>query len=212
MRTAVIPSAGRPCLEQAVDAIYDQVDVVIVIDNDHAHEYLVKYIGDPKVWRFLCDTKLNVSHWWNEGLNLAQYRNRREETWDVAVLNDDAIVPPGWFEHVAGPMRRYGAVAGCSGDHDVIQRTAQAVPLDMRMQGYAFVLAGEAALVADEKFHWYCGDDDLDWRAREAGGMVMVRGEPVQHLFPNGQVTPEIHELIAKDMESFVNKWGRRPW
>ena len=80
------------------------------------------------------------------------------------------------------------------------------------MQGFAFIVAGETGIRADEQFAWYCGDDDLEWRLSASGGVVVIPGFPVQHLHPNAQVTPEIHELIAKDMQSFVDKWGTRPW
>lgn len=44
------------------------------------------------------------------------------------------------------------------------------------------------------------------------GGMVMIPGLHVNHLYPNQQVTPEMQGLIAQDMQLFVDKWGQRPW
>lgn len=80
------------------------------------------------------------------------------------------------------------------------------------MQGFAFILAGERGLRADEQFVWYCGDDDLGRRAAMEGGMVMVPGFHVNHLYPNGQITHELAGAIAGDMQRYVDKWGGRPW
>jgi hypothetical protein len=85
-------------------------------------------------------------------------------------------------------------------------------PLETRMQGFAFILAGELGLRADEQFVWYCGDDDLGRRAAIAGGMVMVPGFHVNHLYPNGQVNDELAAAIPGDMQRYVDKWGGRPW
>jgi hypothetical protein len=122
------------------------------------------------------------------------------------------MVPPEWFHDVSAWMRENGAAAGCQGPRTLVQYSPVAVPLDQRMQGFAFILAGEKQLRADEGFHWWAGDDDLDWRSREAGGMAMLSGPPVQHLYPNGQVNSELQARIALDMQYFVDKWGRRPW
>ena len=135
--------------------------------------------------------------------------------YDVAIINDDVIVPEGWFDAVAGKMREFKAAAACSGGTTgmpVFHTHSGPVPLHTRMQGFAFILAGESGLRADEQFRWYCGDDDLGWRAAGVGGMVMIPGFPVNHLYPNQQVTPEIQVLIAEDMQRFVDKWGQRPW
>jgi hypothetical protein len=42
------------------------------------------------------------------------------------------------------------------------------------------------------------------------GGMVMVPGFHVNHLYPNGQ--PDLHDNIPYDMQRYVDKWGGRPW
>lgn len=209
MRFAVIPSNGRPCLADSVDAIADQVDRVIVVstgDTMWLNRDVARVLTTPQ--------NPNISRWWNYGLASAarQAKVDRAPEWDVAVLNDDAIVPPGWMQGVLDAMNRGGAVAGCSGNHDVVLRSAEAVPLDMRMQGFAFVLNGERGVRANEDLHWYFTDDHIDWESRKAGGMAMVSGYPVEHLYPNGQLTPELHEQIARDAQTFVDIHGKRPW
>lgn len=208
----MIPSNGRECLDDCIEAIQQQVDQVIVIDTGKAYERLGNFNHHQSIIRMPCSVPNNISHWWNEGLNLAQSLNHDVELWDVAIVNDDAIVPPGWFEAVATGMRARQAAAGCSGQHDITWRTADPVPLDMRMQGFAFILAGEEELRANEDLHWYFTDDYIDWESRKLGGMTMVNGWPVEHRHPNGQLTHELAALIPQDAERFQALYGKRPW
>jgi hypothetical protein len=213
MRYAVVPSNGRACLTDCIHKIYDQVDRIIVIDTGEAWCRLEP--GDPKIWRMACDTPNNISHWWNEGIYLAEHfqmYHMIEGPWEVGIINDDALVPPDWFANVAGHMRDVDAVAGCSGGHDVIQTEAVAVPLDQRMEGFAFILAGEHGLHANEKLHWYFSDDYIDWEARKGGGMAMFKGSRVEHLYPNRQLSSALAAQTAVDAQTFVDIYGRRPW
>lgn len=211
MRFAVIATNGRDCFGDSFRAISSQVDHVYVTETaDGTHERMAAQ-GVKRDYVDYFTTHMNISRWWNRGLERADRRNW-DDTWEVAIVNDDCIVPDGWMEAVCSGMRQRQAVAGCSGAHDITLRVPEPVPLDMRMQGFAFVLAGEKQLRFDEQLTWWCGDDDMDWRSREAGGMSMIRGFPVQHLYPNGQMTPELHVQVAGDMQRFVDKWGRRPW
>lgn len=217
-RYAVIPSNGRDCLWDCLEAIGPQVSMSFIV-----------YTGNDMFKRgrpFPTNTMLvhegpedpNISRWWNEGLSAVEDVILKADPgptkWDVAVLNDDAIVPEGWFDAVAGTMRQMGVAAACSGGYGmpVLHTQDQAPPLATRMRGFAFILAGELGLRADEQFVWYCGDDDLGRRAAVAGGMVMVPGFHVDHLYPNGQLTPELHAAIAGDMQRYVDKHGGRPW
>jgi hypothetical protein len=137
--------------------------------------------------------------------------------WDIAILNDDAIVPPGWFDAVSEVMRVFDASAGCSDPDGTLRapihhRKVGPVGLDRRLVGYAFILRGEHNIRANEDLHWYFTDDHIDYAAREEGGTVMVPGFPVQHLHPNGQMTPELSARIAVDAQNFKDRWGIMPW
>ena len=220
-RYAVIPSNGRDCLWGSVEAIAPQVDWVYVIFTGEFMQPLWaagKKFPDNLSIGFWGADDPNISRWWNKGLDLAEYdparKPSRSPKYDVAVLNDDAIVPEGWFDAVAGTMRQMGVAAGCSGGYGmpVLHTQNQAPPLATRMQGFAFILAGELGLRADEQFVWYCGDDDLGRRAATAGGVVVVPGFHVNHLYPNGQVNEELAAAIPGDMQRYVDKWGERPW
>lgn len=217
-RYAVIPTNGRECVTDCIDAILPQVDHVIAVCTAPRMRGMTSWYD--KIYKVYNEGPLNISSWWNWGLDrvvisLNEDFEEKPAKWDVAILNDDVIVPEGWFDAVAGKMRDMRAVAACSGGTagmPVFHTHSGPVSLDTRMQGFAFVLAGESGLRADEQFRWYCGDDDLGWRAAGQGGMVMVPGFHVNHLYPNQQVTPEMQVLIAEDMQRFVDKWGQRPW
>lgn len=216
-RYAVIPTNGRECLTDCVDAIIKQVDRVIYVCT--ARQARGKNSWYDQVIKLNDEGPLNISRWWNQGLEFVTPKGHFTPDvptkWDVAIINDDVIVPEGWFDAVAGKMRDMRAAAACSGGAGgmpVLHTHAGPVSLDTRMQGFAFVLAGESGLRADEQFRWYCGDDDLGWRAAAVGGMVMIPGFHVNHLYPNQQVTPEMQGLIAEDMQRFVDKWKTRPW
>jgi hypothetical protein len=218
-RYVIIPSNGRECLRQAVDAIAPQVDRITIIRTDRTTLGWEQYITDRCGVLTEVDQGINISRWWNAGLDFYGEHwhglHGEGDKYDVAILNDDTIVPEGWFDAVAGQMRDKRAAGASSGSPigmPILHRHSGPRPLDQRMQGFAFIVAGETGIRADEQFAWYCGDDDLEWRLSAGGGVVVIPGFPVQHLYPNGQVTPEIHELIAKDMQSFVDKWKTRPW
>jgi glycosyltransferase involved in cell wall biosynthesis len=208
-RIAVIPTRNRTAvLKLCVEAISNQADAVIVVDNGDV-DPVIDY--ETAVIRFDKQPP-NLSHLWNLGLGGAQIMGA--PIWDVAILNDDAIVPEGWFDAVATKMREMRAAAACSGGYTmpVLHTQPGPVGLATRMQGYAFVLRGELGLRANEDLHWYFTDDYLDWESRKLGGMVMVPGFHVQHLYPNQQMTPELHEQVARDAQTFVDLYGMRPW
>jgi hypothetical protein len=204
-----------------MQAILPQVDTVLMIWNSKrecdwpaSDRVLTIYTSAPM------DPGINISAWWNRGLDHARILAGRlsdymPPRWDVAILNDDAIVPEGWFTAVAGKMRDMKAAAACSGGNgpmSVFHTHPGPVGLDTRLQGFAFVVAGELGLRANESLKWYFTDDWMDWESRKLGGMVMIPGFHVEHLHPNGQLTPEIHAQIAQDAQTFVDIYGMRPW
>jgi len=218
-RFAVIPTNGRACLKDCLMAIAPQVDSTILVytvpwqDGEvrpHPHfGVALRDVGSP-----------NISRWWNEGLDICtQVMDMTEGDtpgrYDVAILNDDVIVPPGWFDAVSDGMRMYECAAACSGapnSSPVLLQRPGPVPLHTRLQGFAFILAGEKGIRANEELRWYFSDDYIDWRARELGGMVMVPGHSVNHLYPNEQMTGELHQFSAEDAAKFKEIWGVMPW
>jgi hypothetical protein len=226
-RLAVVPSNGRDCLKDCLMALQPQVDYLVII-------YTVPYRDGelrPAQGKGIAVRDLrgpNVSRWWNQGIITAERAvylipklgagdasALRKLKWDIAIINDDVIIPSGWFDAVSEKMRELGAAAGCSGgrgQHSILHTQPGPVDLTTRMQGFAFMLAGEKGMRANEDLRWYFSDDYLDWEARKQGGMVMIPGFHVEHLHPNGQMSPELQEMSAEDAGKFKSLYGAMPW
>lgn len=213
---AIIPTNGRECFFDCLEAVAKQVDRVYVVEGGPDAIYL-----DPQAhhidFSVVREPELNISRWWNIALSLIADRVRGQVSkWNVVILNDDAIIHQDWVGEVGRRMRDLGAAAACSGNPGPIPALhTQPGPVDLatRLQGFAFMLAGEKGVRANEQLKWYFSDDHVDWLSRQQGGVLSIPGYPVKHLYPNGQVTPEIQEQIARDAEAFSAYWGGlRPW
>lgn len=220
-RVAVIPARDRhDMLDDCINSVVDQVDRIIVIDN------LSRPPIDPDPWHdkvFAVRAPIdppNISTLWNIGIVLADYVARRSGTteWDIAVLNSDVVVPPGWIDTLSTAMRSTTAVLAYPDQHggqrQILHTKAEPIDLRQRITGYAFMLRGEAGLRLDESMAWWASDDDIDWVAREQGGALLVPGIPVEHRAPNISTNerPELAAQAGRDMETFRQKWGRTPW
>jgi GT2 family glycosyltransferase len=220
-RAAVIPTRNRhDMLADCITSVVDQVDQVIVIDN------LSSPPIDPEPWHgkvgvvSLPIDPPNISTLWNVGLALADANAHRHgaEQWDIAVLNSDVTIPAGWIDTLSTAMRATTAVLAYPDQHDgtrqILHTKAEPIDLRQRITGYAYLLRGETGLRLDENLAWWFGDDDLDWRAREQGGALLVPGLAVEHRCPNGSMyeRPELQEQAGQDRSTFEAKWGRTPW
>jgi hypothetical protein len=228
MRYAVIPTRNRPGdLADCVAAIWPQTDEIIIIDNgDPAVDPGGGYRSAPEATLVIGEPTQppNLSRLWNLGLrachdNYTGQRPAGMNTWQIAVLNDDAIVPDGWMDACCDALAETGAAAACSDPYGILTEPlvhTEPGPVDLRTRlcGWAFVLRGETGLLADEDLRWWYGDDMLDWRARELGGTVVIPGYPVQHRYPNASTTasPALAAQAALDRETFIAKWGQAPW
>lgn len=223
-RAAVIPTRDRhQMLADCVDSVYGQVDVVYIIDNGSVPPI------DPDRWPRDGETFVgvacveldppNISTLWNCGLALADSAARAAApwAWDIAVLNSDVVVPPGWVDTLSEAMRDTHAALAFPDQHggteQILHTKPGPVPLTQRITGYAFMLRGEAQLRANESLHWWYGDDDLDWHARILGGSLLVPGIPVTHRDPDGSLRdrPELRDQAAADRRTFTTMWGRTP-
>lgn len=218
-RYAVIPTTGRGCFYEALAAIQPQVDRTFVIwAPPEAVEPPPMVSFDGSVVTFDVDsaTKRNLSRWWNIGIDEAKYTARTSgaDRWEVAVLNDDAIVPEDWFERVASRIRQMKVAAGSMGAVPMPILHTHPAPTELykRMQGFAFILAGELGIRADESLEWWCGDNDIDMQARLKGGTIIIPDTGVKHLFPDQSTVGELAERTGVDMQRFIDKWGWRPW
>jgi hypothetical protein len=234
-RIAVVPTHNRPReLARLLDALAPQCHVVVVIDNASTPPVNLSrwhWTGDPDgpdlrgmVQHLIRDEEQppNLSRLWNVGLNFAQWwawADVEPEPFDVAVLNDDAVPPPGWWDAVSGAMREHRASAASADPFDQMMAGELRVwfadaPMSVgtRLAGWAFMLPGEDGMRADERFRWLAGDDDLSYRARLARGLVHVGGVPVLNTGENTSTVGVLAEQGARDMQMFVDIHGRRPW
>lgn len=212
-RYAIIVTRDRPeAYAACVAAIEPQIDDIVTIT--HGPDAVGYCTGVPV--RYHPDAP-NISAMWNLGLDLLT-EAFPDRAYDVAVLNDDAVVPPYWFDHIAGPMGFADAAAGCVDQHHrltvpILHRTPAPVDLHERLTGYAFILDGTKGIRANEEMRWWYSDDWIDWEARTRGGTIVVPGEPVTH--PSGGGTALVGDLARwaeEDRQKFIDNWGKAPW
>lgn len=217
-RAAVIPARDRhDMLDDCINSVIDQVDRIIILDNGSVPPI------DPGPWHgkvgvvSLPIDPPNISTLWNVGIALAD-ANSPTDAWDIAVLNSDVVVPPGWIDTLSTAMRSTTAVLAYPDQHGgqqhILHTKAEPIDLRQRITGYAFMLRGEHGQRFDEDLAWWYGDDSADWTAREQGGALLVPGIPVEHRAPNVSTheRPELLEQTGRDRATFEAKWGRTPW
>lgn len=210
-------------LDRLVRLLNEQVDALVIVDNVSNPPVLrrdVQRVADE------CDVQVvtyyphppNLYEMWNVGfLEADEWAARAGQShYDVAVLNDDATVPLGWFDAVAHALRRTGAAAASS---DVLGsrqypelHTAPGGSITERMCPWAFVVRGELKLRADESFGWWWGDTDFEWRCRQSGGVIVVPGFTCANTLANSTTVGPLAEQAGRDRETFARRWGACPW
>lgn len=213
---AVIPSGQRPdCLANLIHDLVESGGVrIVIVDTGYDR---IK-ISHPNVTVLQDHGPINIQRWWNTGLkHVYGLQAGSDAEFTVAVLNDDLRVPPGFVEQLDRNLNLDGRCAAACPAPGL--RTMGWVIVDQgtvspRMTGFAFALRGSLKLLADEQFVWWYGDNDLDWRARQLGGVIHVGGawDGFQHLHPSSTTVGELAEQAGRDRETFVAKWGRTPW
>jgi hypothetical protein len=212
-RYAIVPTRNRPArLLALVYALSDQCDHIVVLDNASdppVDAAKLKFAAGNATVTVLRDDEQppNLSRFFN--LMLDQCGQPAGEPFDVAVLNDDDVVPAGWYDACSTGLRGHGTA--------LIAHTAHTEPALLtdihndprnRMCPHAFVMRGEAGLRADESLRWWFGDTDLDLRARQAGGVLSVQGPTVINAHANQTTNGELAEQARRDHATFVAKWG----
>jgi GT2 family glycosyltransferase len=219
-RYAIIPTHNRPQqLAALVGSLGPQVDHILVLDNASqppvdwsklaaaALPATVEVLRDPQ-------QPPHLYRFWNVLFDAVAEHAKASgyEAWDVAVLNDDAIVPSGWFDVCSTVMRGHDtAVIAHTGTvpvhrHELLD--AYPYPREKRMCPWAFVIRGEAGLRADESMAWWFGDDDLCRQAIDAGGVIAVPGPLVINANAVESTTGALAEQAEQDRKTFEAKWA----
>ncbi len=216
-RYAIIPTHNRPeQLRALVASLGTQCDVIVIVDNastppvDQAD--LLDVVPAAVAVEVIRDEEQppNLARFWNLMFDrCAELANGADE-WDVAVLNDDAVVPTGWYGACSNGLRAHESA--------VIAHTSPTSPQLLtrihnnpgnRMTPHAFVIRGEVGLRADESMRWWYQDTDLDFQARLAGGTLSVPGPRVINANANSTTVGELAEQAQKDRAVFEAKWSR---
>lgn len=221
-RFAVIPTHNRPQrLLALVASLATQVNHIVVLDNasDPAVDVwdLTRAAPDVTV-EVLRDEEQppNLSRFWNVLLDHAAKSAMDAEAaqWDVAVFNDDAIVPAGWFDVCSTVLRGHETAAvahtGTSPVHHHELVDAYPYARDKRMCPWAFVTRGEIGLRADESLRWWYGDDDFCRQAIDAGGVIAAPGPLVINALAVQSTVGVLAEQAELDRKTFEAKWADR--
>jgi hypothetical protein len=232
-RYAIIPTHNRhEQVAALVDILRPEVDLIVIIDNaSEPPMHQPRQLGDGQGGAYVLtvpdsEQPPNLTRLWTVGLDAVRFFRDHNDlgdeqpTWDVALLNDDATLPPGWFQLCANAMREHGAAA-CSVDQRLqapLLKTAPDGDLGRRLFGPAFVIRGEMAnqegdpLWPDITIQWWFQDTDLDWRARALGGTLLIPGPFVGNTGANSSTVGPLAEQAGRDRETFRQKWGWVPW
>lgn len=223
-RYAIIPTRNRPAeLERLVGQLQGWADAIVIVDN--ASTPPVSELDLRGAWGHTTlgiieclEQPPSLYRMWNLGFDGA----RAAETfggngrWDVAVFNDDTVLPDGWCEYVGAHLRNSAAVAASTYPFPTSSAAALKTRHDgnimTRMCPWAFMIRGELGLRADETFRWWWGDTDLDWQACNAGGVLLLPGPVPANTLANSTTVGVLAEQAGRDGETFARKWGQRPW
>jgi hypothetical protein len=216
-RYAIIPTHNRPHLLTAlVASLGRQCDRIVVLDNASAppadEEQLQSAAGVPVLVLGDEEQPPHLSRFWNVLLDHIADEAKREghDEYDVAILNDDSVVPAGWYNACATALRGH--------DTAVIAHTAQTSPALLtdlhndpgnRMCPHAFVIRGELGMRADEDMRWWWFDTDLDLRARRSGGVLSVAGPRVVNARANSTTVGVLADQAQADGAVFAAKWSQ---
>jgi hypothetical protein len=217
-RFAVVPTHNRPDrLLSLVTSLNTQADTIIVLDNasdppvDHAalqaaaDKTSVSVLSDP-------EQPPNLSRFWNVLFDWCAEASTDLERWDVAVFNDDAQVPAGWYDTVSTALRGHETAVVAHTGTVALHREDVVTTVDYerhrRMCPWAFVVKGEAGLRSDESMRWWYFDDDFNRRAALAGGVLAVPGPLVVNSLAVQSTTGVLAEQAERDRVTFEKKWA----
>lgn len=215
---AVIPTHNRiPQLTSLVSSLHGNVDTIIIVDNASSPAMRLEDFTDPRSGTEVCliydsEQPPNLYRLWNVAFNVASlYAEMADaEQWNVAVFNDDTVLPDGWVPAVSNALRSSSVAIACGSENHAqmtpyLKTQLQRFP---RMTPHAFMMKGELGLRADESFRWWWGDTDMDAQAVIAGGVLIIPGYIAINSCANSTTVGVLAEQAGRDGETFNRKWG----
>ena len=215
---AVVPVRDRLDLTQTLLSQLDGTyDTVFVLDNG----------SEDDTWRWLSQRPrkmqvepvaaagLGIYAMWNLGARLAR---ERAATCDIAFLNNDIHVGPGFLGALRDGLRSADDLWAVSANHrrhplGGVQRSLGTFKSG-GFAGFAFMARGEIfdRVGFDESFSWWYGDDDFIAQIQANGGRVGVVGPAtVDHIDGGSQTARYDRERLAaieRDRRRMWSKWG----
>ncbi|MDQ3695138.1 MAG: glycosyltransferase [Chloroflexota bacterium] len=202
---AVIPVRDRHELTRSLIAQLDlPAERVIIVDNGSTIPARDVFSNSARVVEH---STRNISALWNVGLDAVAAE--QIGPYNVAVLNNDLSLPPGFLTGLANGLRARPTHLIAYPDHE--HRLPPGICDSVgRMSGFAFMLRGEFGLRLDPQFVWWFGDDDLERRARAVGEVVCVGGVHLDLLESNLSTStdPDLGVLTLQDQARYEAKWG----
>ena len=184
-----IPTADRRRYIPAIirEAGVPKEQIVIVHTKEDNEDY-------PEVNNIYDTGEINIQRWWNRGINYAMARGARY----IAILNDDVELADDPLNRIVRGMKEKNAALGYP------------YPFPGWTCGYCFIIDLATDVRPDEQFKWWYGDNDINFQAREQGGIVAVPAK-VRHLHGNEltQQNPDLMKLTTTDEDLFFKKWKK---
>ncbi len=152
---------------------------------------------------------------WNMGLDRAR-EMAGGRPFDVAFLNNDLEVPPGFLGRLAAGLRQHDDQWLAYPNWENLAINAGAVESvrvrdGRHISGWVFMLRGDVGMRFDEQFRWWYGDNDIQFQVERQGRKVVcVGGLNCVHLEPgrSTDASPALLALAAEDEVKFARKWG----
>jgi hypothetical protein len=225
-RYAIIPTRNRhEQLISLLKSLEGRIDVAYVIDNAGDEPlsslWLRQYSSVRTIVHRDDEQPPHLYKMWNFAFRAISVIAKMGVTkWDVAVFNDDTVIPEGWYDYVSDCLRSRTDMQPAVACTYAYPNVSDAIMLKTQVDGnimtrmcpWAFVVRGELGLRADESMRWWWGDTDFEWQAIQAGGVLMLPGYITQNTLANSTTHGALAEQAGRDGETFTLKWGRRPW
>lgn len=199
-------------------------DAIFLMDNGSTQSKTANWLAsvteaDPRVEVYDC-AGLNIHEMWNLGLRQANSRAWRS---NVAVLNNDISIGPGFLDGLASTLRRFPFVEVVSPNYDGRDLGAdEVVPVSDicagrydgtgGLAGFAFMLKGERPYRFPTELQWWYGDTDL-LASVHAGGLdaVITGAATCEHVKGGSQTgrwsDPDMQRVLEADRAWFEAKW-----
>jgi len=214
-RTVLVPSRDPQRCRSIVEQLVAQggVDEVIVAWNGTDLGTAAWLAGQP-VTVVQVDPADGIHVWWNLGL---------ERGGDVALLNDDIVLGPGFLAALFAGLGQPG-VALVSGNYDgrkgapyvdVNEICAARYDGTGGMAGFAFAVSGDWLAESGYRFptdmKWWFGDNDVLVSALQSGWRCVIATDAhCLHDEHGGTdwTLPQYAAPLAADREAFMAKWS----